>query len=283
MSLRIQLEQNIAEARRQAFDGNSKFVKAAEATSKQNKVIDFKTDKTGGPLTFLLGRAEPLRSRIMKDKGFTACWVKRLLPLFFDWIKEKNIIQKFLILISYKQYFSLYIQYTHFGIREYIPEEEKLSQPEKEISRVLKDYVDNKIREIICFILEFEMAYRYRVQDILSEINYITLRIKPRKEILRLLDILIEREHYKDTMAKKWIMIKGLFNIILILNPNLLKLIQKILTEINPLEVMFSKEDIYWTNQYVDYSFRGLTTKERSEDNIKKYGKYQVEYDLIMN
>jgi len=45
-----------------------------------------------------------------------------------------------------------------------------------------------------------------------------------------------------------------------------------VLKEIDLEKVKMSKEEIYFTNRYGVYNYRGLDRETRKQENIKKYG-----------
>lgn len=284
MSLYQDLQQAPLNIRRNEFDQNDqKFLtSAASATKHPDFLIDFRRDKFGGPLSYYLNRAEPLRLRSKWENVFTACWVKRILNVFLKDFQSKNWFQKGLVLLSVGLYYDIWIKYAHYGVRERMPDFSKLSQPIKELYRVMTGVFSDEERDILCFISEYDQAYKYREQDALPELDKHKLIQNPRKEVLRLLDVLVSRERASEGMRNKWRFMKLLLNIYLRFNKKLLNKIKKTLLEINLEEVKLSKEDIYWSNQYDDYNFRGLTNEERIADQRIRYGDDQTNYDLMM-
>lgn len=93
-----------------------------------------------------------------------------------------------------------------------------------------------RIRNLLCMILEFDDAYRYRFQYTLGEINSENLRKNPYKELSRLIQIVVDREkepRLRDTFKKlkKFLFLASFFKvrneimkILLRLDPDKLKL-----------------------------------------------------------
>lgn len=65
------------------------------------------------------------------------------------------------------------------------------------------------LRDVVCMILEFDNAYRYRFQDILAEINQTKVKTHTVQELSRLLTLMSEREITED-IKNTWILV-GLF------------------------------------------------------------------------
>lgn len=102
-------------------------------------------------------------------------------------------------------------------------------------------------------IFEFDDAYRFRIQDILSEINKVSLRKSPRKELRRVLDIAMSREGYDDLRGKYRMLKIGTY----IAPPKYLKLAVDILLEIDTDKVKLDYNDQDWY-KYKCYDFGGF-------------------------
>lgn len=255
-----------------------------EKTAELNKgqdgrdmVIGFMRDKTGGALTFLRDRAEPDRGYPSGEHIQMACAVKKTIAFTIQLWRKSNIIDKAIILLSAKIWINLIIDLFYFTTKDFHLPFEKLSQPVKEVWRWIKW---EKLRDLICFVLEFDTAYRFRFQDIMAELQRWAMKEQPLRELNRLFNILIERENYADNMKPKWRFIKYAVLTYLLLHRRTLKELQTFLANINTEEIAFSREDIYWTSQfYNDYNFRGKNLTERTAEMLKLYGKSQVEKD----
>jgi hypothetical protein len=136
------------------------------------------------------------------------------------------------------------------------------SQTVKEIRRVLKGKIDDNELDAISAVLENDMAYRYRVQDILGEIDRYKLQQNPLKEIKRLIGLSIEREQDERNVKKLKIMRKYIW----LLRFKGLREITDILKDLHTNEIKLSKEDIYWTNIVPNYNYRGISYQERLKE-----------------
>lgn len=62
-------------------------------------------------------------------------------------------------------------------------------------------------RDTLCMVLEMDNAYRYRFQDVIVNLDKYALNTDPKRELLRLLGILSERERTQD-VKDTWTLIK---------------------------------------------------------------------------
>ncbi len=120
-----------------------------------------------------------------------------------------------------------------------------------------------KTRDIVCMILEYDYAYRARLQDVLPYLDKEGLKKNPRYELGRIFDILIGREN-DIRMQADW---RGLKMIIL----NALRIgalrnfIVELLTEINLDMIKPDEADWYYVLDRHDYWYGGISHKERME------------------
>jgi len=118
-----------------------------------------------------------------------------------------------------------------------------------------------KTRDIGCMILEHDTFYRFRVQDVLPELNKKWLKENPRKEIKRIIDILFSRE---KGVVYKW---RGLEKILMFILRfrQLQDFIVKFLLEIDLEKIRFDEADWYYVLDISSYLFGGTTHQERLE------------------
>jgi hypothetical protein len=129
----------------------------------------------------------------------------------------------------------------------------------------LKGKLDESFIDAITLVLEHDSAYRYRFQDIIVNLNKYELTRNSKKELCRLMDMLIERE--EGRLSDKWEKVKKFAEIALSFPTKIRRELVKILVELNLEELKFSKEDIYWTDYYYSYKFGGKSLEERKLNN----------------
>jgi hypothetical protein len=234
-------------------------------------ITDVRLEKDGTVRTYLKGMKEPLRYYSDYLTVYTVSYYKRLFSLIFRNVSEMNWMKRIITLLAIKFNFNILPEWLNhiFCINRVLLNDENYSQPAKEIRRVLNGKVDEMLKNGIGIIVESDSAYRYRMQDVVSQINKKELLKNPVKEICRLFDILIERD--EDYMKIKWRTVKKFTKLVLITSPKIKKLVVGILMDINIDEIKFSKEDIYWVNEFGKYNYFGKTLEQRKEDNKIKY------------
>lgn len=150
------------------------------------------------------------------------------------------------------------------SIWDLIPDKD-YSRPVREIGRAIATVLDTwQVRMLLNFkytfmlILEFDDAYRFRLQDLLGELNKQNLILNPRKELKRLIDLGIQREHWEGVQGKfkSW---KKLINLI---PKKILNKIVLVLLELDMDKVKLDESDMDWA---VDkpYDFGGVAWKGR--------------------
>ena len=237
-------------------------------------VRDFRiADK--GSYTYFQEHKEPIRNmHKVADLDAAFIW-KRALTFYFQFFNGKQkfegrrgIIQKFLILLSLLVNYKFYRKFIHHALEDnFYDHPDRYSQPIRELYRVMPEFPLE--RDIICFFLDTDHAYLYRFQDIMTELDKTALKQNALKEILRLIDIMIDREPFKgergmrDKMRMAKRIIKPCYWALRIFKPKLLKRLIKILEDLNIDEVKPSKEDLYWMNRVQSYNFGGLSHNTR--------------------
>ena len=114
-----------------------------------------------------------------------------------------------------------------------------------------------KLRNIVLLVLEYDMAYRFMLQDILPKIKKEQLKQNTKKELSRVLDIFCERSK-GDGRFKQ--LKKGL---LLLHIPKIKKLVLSFLLKLDFDETKLDGADWYFCLQRHGYSFRGIELEER--------------------
>lgn len=119
--------------------------------------------------------------------------------------------------------------------------------------------ISKNYTQLVMMILEFDNAYRYRLQDIIGETNKELLK-NPRKEIVRLLAIYNSREFTKGA-PDKINKLKLLRQFLLL--PNIKRSFLKTLESIDLEKIKFDDNDRFHVSYWVGYNFEGRTFEER--------------------
>lgn len=270
----------IAKQKNDAFGNNRVVPKVPESDAAIVAITDFRSID-GRPYTFLEGHPEPMRGWFQADIGNVAFALKKAIPYGAGIALRVNLIKKLAFLLISKDLFNAYIEITYSALMHYgcMRNVENLSEPVAEIYRAMLPYGE-KETSVFCQFIELDMAYRYRTQDILSAVDKKLLAKNPRKEILRLMDVLLRRDAADELMTAKWQAIKFVLTIFLLVNRKVLKNIQTVLLGLDLDKVKFSKEDRYWTSQlvYKNYNFEDKPIDERQKylETYKKRINYET-------
>jgi hypothetical protein len=120
--------------------------------------------------------------------------------------------------------------------------------------------------DFIYLFLEYDNAYRLRIQDMFENLNAENAEKNVRKEVLRLIDILIDREYgIKD----KWIQMRRIFNIFLIISPKFRNLMREFLTTLTKENVVLDEDDWYFCLRRNGYRFRDMPVEARLEEKAR--------------
>lgn len=118
--------------------------------------------------------------------------------------------------------------------------------------------IQKELVDIFAHIIEYDDAYRYRLQDICGEVSRVDLFKSPYKEGKRLLNLIIEREN-QEGMKKKWAKLKPLLILLVPFKRKFLRLINDL--DFN--KMVLDEADKYWVSFREDYNYGGKTLNER--------------------
>ena len=116
----------------------------------------------------------------------------------------------------------------------------------------------------VAHIFEYDDAYRYRLQDIITECNIQILKFTPTKEIKRLLIILNEREAPNNQTAPK--ITRHILQVLpLLLIPKVKKAFKQSVHHLD--KCKYDASDAYWACLKGDeYKFTGKTPEDRTRN-----------------
>mgnify|MGYP001590209815 FL=1 len=122
------------------------------------------------------------------------------------------------------------------------------------------------LKDLVCMLLEFDNAYRYRFQDVIAELDKKALISNPIKEFNRLLDIVSEREKAQE-IKDTWRLLRMGVNYYLRFDRKFLKMLVDVLSEVDLEKVGLTVEDKLFCNKRFDYTF-GFTLNPNEDDKI---------------
>lgn len=110
------------------------------------------------------------------------------------------------------------------------------------------------IRDIMCMLLEFDNAYRFRFQDVVVELDKAALEKNPGKELTRLFKVLSSRETHQE-VKDTWKLVLYFFPLYLRLNGDFRKSVVGVLTKLDLEKVALAVEDKHYCDKRKDYQF----------------------------
>ncbi len=150
-------------------------------------------DKGGGAFSYLSNRTEPYRGIPVTEAVEALAIVKKSIPVLMEnfYNKKLKIIAGLLFIFSRKRFYSLMnriffasIGFAFPALQKYRLKPYRYSQAVQEVHRLFDLLIERegelrpekqdmweKVRDIVCIALEFDNAYRFRFQDILSNLN----------------------------------------------------------------------------------------------------------------
>lgn len=239
-----------------------------------------KLDKGG--LVYMKDEAYPMRISASYEKVVTVVTAKKIMAVIANTIRDEGIFKNLFLVLGIMQSWQVYVIWIHNFLKGALQDNpDRYSQPVREMYRAFNSVFGEsqpitpimRMRDIVCAILEYDTAYRYRFQDIVSELNKENFNKNPHKELKRLISILSVRENVAgDEQSRlhgtlKILKIVPFFLLYLrIFGRNFWKGIQKIVNEMDINEIKPSVEDTYWMNKHTDYDFRGIDKYKRTEE-----------------
>ncbi len=237
--------------------------------------------ETGGVLTYMEGYDEPYKGfpfHEFVDKIDTIKKLSRgvLSSLFHD-VKKRNKLQVVLLVLVpwlFNDLLKGTIYAFHRIIIRFKIKELRYCDAVREVYRAMsvgfpEETVESKeirerVRDLLCMVLENDNAYRFRFQDIIVELDEVSLKKNLSRELIRLLKIMQSREKGQD-VKDTWTLLTTFLPMYLFVNKKVKKEIVRVLSELDLEKVRLSKEDIYYCKPRKDYSF-GFNQNWRSID-----------------
>ncbi len=140
------------------------------------------------------------------------------------------------------------------------------------------------ILEFVYLFLEYDNAYRFRLQYALTKLNKKALIENPRKELGRIFDILIENEDPVHGIKKKWQEIKIPIMALLLISKDLRTFVKDFLLALDIEEIALNKDDWYFCLNRRSSKF-GIPLKERRRikelvDKYYNHGEVEIYFNL---
>ena len=250
-----------------------------------NRLTQVVFPDSGGVLTFMDGYEHPYKGfpyHEFVDKIDTIKKISRgFLSGIYHAMKGKNKLQLIFFLPTLwalKDAAYVFIFAFHRIIDRFKMKTLRYSDSVREIHRAFSFSVKGenarqtelreKFRDLLCMVLEFDNAYRFRFQDIIPELDKTKLKRNPSKELLRLLNILVSREltqEVKDT----WFLLRLAIRFYLFVDRDMKRILQTCLFELDLEKIALSVEDRHFCDKRKDYKF-GYLEKINDDQQLQR-------------
>lgn len=140
------------------------------------------------------------------------------------------------------------------------------SQP-KEDELTTEASLREKIRDVVCMILEFDNAYRFRFQDIIENLDKKALEKNTSQELTRLLNIMVTREKTQE-IKDTWTLVKNVVRFYMAFDKKLTEMVKNVLLQLDVEKVKLTIEDKEFCLPRKDYTF-GFILYPTAEDDAK--------------
>ena len=167
------------------------------------------------------------------------------------------------------------IAYEPMKKQDFIPQDWEWCVSVKELYRVSRIMIDKlkdanlksillKFLDIALMVPEIDTAYRFVLQDALSEIDIINLKKNPIREIRRIFDIVVKREFCGD-QKDKWRRVEK--KVILLLRiPKTRRYAIEFLSQLDYEKIKLDESDWYFVLKHHCYNYKGVSSEERLKE-----------------
>lgn len=242
----------------------------SEVIKETNPLIRVEFPQNGGVLTYMEGYELPYKGFPYFEFVDRIDWMKKTTRAFLSALyhsfkgKRKFLLIALLPAVWFLKYFvhaGIYVFYRmveRFRIKalrysDCIRELHRAFSLPRDKEKIKTVELRYMLRDLVCMILEFDNAYRYRMQDILPEINQQEIKKNTIKELKRLFTIMQERERTQE-IRDTWKLVKlGL--IYLKFDRELKNILADALSQVNLEKIKLSFEDIQFCKARKDYKF----------------------------
>lgn len=227
------------------------------------------------------GATFPMKQLPDCNTVFAANLVKSMViepaKLFSKWY-----LLPFLLLVNKQQAVDVFNRVALKAISVFLLRDEYLTDFTREFKKFLKVFmVDLGFTEessetfsmIVSQLIEFDSAYRFRLEDMFSSMSKSNLHDDPRNEIKSILKTMRSREVRPggkgEAIHRKFSSVGFLIRTALLI-PRVRKALQKAIISVDFKKLCLDEIDTYWVCMRNDYNFMGMTEEERSDYMRKK-------------
>ncbi len=257
------------------FDNRYDLSKNVIAENRVVLDVDKIDCKQGGILIWYKGVKVPRKGFPYPEAVVSMNLCKRVLMEGLKSVSVWSLMKPSKLLASY-----LHVCYRE--IEPHILKDEYLTPFARELKKAVCVFLNEmgisaddsyRFAKVFSAILEYDDAYRFRVQDLLTESSKESLLKCPRKDFKRLLGIFRERETYKG-LDRKFSLMTGILSLGLYL-PKVRKAYNKALECVDFSQMQFDADDRYWMHYRSDYMFFGESYEIRKA-KVPKLKGYEI-------
>ena len=240
-------------------------------------ITSWSNNPEGGFLTYVQGNKYPMRALPFADSLNAVALAKRsIIAGLFSVSKmplliaaaaltpKRTLVYQFCRWLD-QIYYADYGGHLKVPLNNYCPSA-------KEFMRVFD--IINPYREVgwytlLTVIYDSDLAYRFRIQDVLQEFNKAYFKKHPRLELWRLFKLSLKRElnpgQKRKTRLVMYLVMGGL------MFKQVRKLLYPFLLELDVEKVRMDINDNYWVTERYDYDYGGKTFAERQAWRAKEH------------
>lgn len=214
----------------------------------------------GGVLTWMDNHFYPYRGYPHYKFVEKLDFVKKVNRAFLSGLYHQMKSRKKLLFITLlpgiwaaKDFARVWMYTSYKFIERFLIKEDKYCQFVRELHQSFSED-QHILRDLICTVLELDNAYRFRAQDIIAEIDKVALRKHPIRELLRLLEIISEREKTQE-IKDTWKLVRYFVKWYLRFDRKMLWSIVDALLLADIEKCVLTKEDKEYCIPRVDYTF----------------------------
>lgn len=221
--------------------------------------------EAGGVLTYMTAHAYPYKGFPYYEFVEKVDLIKKISRGFvsglYHSLKGKNIV-KLIFLVPVAWFFKDILRigiYTAYRIvSRFRMKRERYCDAVRELYRAFngngEEDLRTMLRDVVCMVLEFDNAYRYRFQDVIVELDKEKLQKNVGGEISRLFSVMQSREKTQE-VSDTWKLIKVGIRYYLRFDKELRDILRETLSGLDIEKMRLSVEDEHFCKPRQDYNF----------------------------
>ena len=244
----------------------------SEVVTDQNALVKVEFPEEGGVLTYMTGHDYPYRGFPYFEFVEKIDLIKKIsrgtLSGLYHSIKHRNklrLLLMFPLIFMAKDLILTSVRTFHKLIDRFRIKRTRYSTAMRELYRAFDTPRANEdlrtlelrlmLKDIVCTVLEFDNAYRYRFQDVIISLDKVALKRNTIRELTRLLDVMSSRENSQE-VRDTWRLGRMAIQFYLRFDRKMQRMIRDILLELNLGKVELAIEDKHFAGLRKDYNFK---------------------------